>query len=503
MARPRARVAVVVAGALLAGGVAVALAVRDEGVPRAGARVVVDGRATVVRVDGSTEALASGDVVLAGEEVRVEAGTVVLELAAGGTVEGRAGAGRTPSSRILVGERPELLAGEALVAGKGGLAVVAAGTVVSLDGDDAAARVERGLSVTAATYRRATTVDSAGQVRSVAALRQLGIASLGRPPARPVPLRYEETDPWDLRYLGPAIELTAQLEAVSRAVTANTPSGAATSEPFLEALLPGLRGEPALASLLASGAPRHPGEALVGAAVALLAGDDLPSAWREVFGFREQGATWGLVALDQRVNGAELLDLLGDALDRARSPVAITLGLAAGGEPGLVPAGAGGAAGPGLPGDGVPPGTAGPPGTGGPGGRPGGPGTPGGDPGGPGEPGAPGPGAPGPAPPPPDGGEQPHSPVDDVVDVVDDVTDPVIGPLAPVLPVGDVLDPVTEAVGEVLDPVIQPLDPLLGPVVDTVVPVLERVTGAVGGVAGGVAGGVDSVGGAVGGVLGG
>ena len=42
-----------------------------------------------------------------------------------------------------------------------------------------------GLSVTVGAYRGAAELDSAGQERTVPALRQLSVASLGRPPAAP------------------------------------------------------------------------------------------------------------------------------------------------------------------------------------------------------------------------------------------------------------------------------------------------------------------------------
>lgn len=274
-----------------------------DDLPPAGARVTVDGRATVVHADGSTEALSTGDVVRAGEEVRAETGTVVLELAAGGVLEGRGGTGDADGTRIVVDERPELVAGELLVQGDEGVGIEAAGTDFDLAGDAAAARLGRGLSVTAAAYRGALEIDSAGQERTVPALRQLGIATLGRPPRAPEPLQLRESDPWDRRFLGAAIDLTQRLDAVSRVFTVEAPAGSARNPAVYEAVLPALSDEPAFDVLLQQEPERPAGEVLVGAAVVTLArGGSFADRWDEVFEFRDAGADWGLVALDQRVH---------------------------------------------------------------------------------------------------------------------------------------------------------------------------------------------------------
>lgn len=271
--------------------------------PPAGARVTVAGRATVVHLDGSTETLSTGDVVRAGEEVRAQTGTVLLELAAGGVLEGRGGTGDADATRVVVDERPELVAGELLVQGDQGVAIEAAGTDFDLAGDDAAARLERGLSVTAAAYRGALEIDSAGQERTVPALRQLGIATLGRPPRTPEPLQVRESDPWDRRFLGAAIDLTQRLDAVSRVFTVEAPANSARNPGVYETVLPALLDEPAFATLLQQEPERPAGEVLVGAAIAALAsGGPFADRWDDVFSFRDAGAEWGLVALDQRVH---------------------------------------------------------------------------------------------------------------------------------------------------------------------------------------------------------
>jgi len=305
-----------VAGVLVAGLVA-AVAGDDGGVPAAGGRVTVDGRSSVVHTDGAVDRLESGDIVRSGEEVRVETGTIVVELADGGLLEGRAGGEEVPSTRLRVDDEPELLAGELLVVGDRGLTVSAAGTDVALAHDGAAARVGRSLSVVAAAYRGRLAVDSAGQQRDVPALRQIGIASLGRPPRVPEPLDVRAADPWDRRFLGAAIDLGRSLDAASAAFTSNAPPGASTSAALFETALPRLEAEASFEPALAGGPARPAGEILVGAAIASLAsGGSFADRWDATFEFRDDGAGWGLVALDRGVAG-EVLGEVESALGRS------------------------------------------------------------------------------------------------------------------------------------------------------------------------------------------
>jgi hypothetical protein len=232
---------------------------------------------------------------------------------------------------VVVGERPELVSGELLVLGADGVDVDAAGTIVSLAADAAAARVDRGLAVRVAAYRGALAVDSAGQARSVDALRQLGIASLGRPPGSAEPIRIEATDPWDRRFLGAAMDLGRQLDAVSSSFTNNAPSDAAGRVALLELALP------AIADDVSFAASAPPGELLVaGVLTSLGSGGTIADRWDEVLTFRGDGAGWGLVAADQDVDGGDALDAVADALGRARpgSEVAAPPVTAAPGAPG-------------------------------------------------------------------------------------------------------------------------------------------------------------------------
>lgn len=306
--RPVIRALGLASVAVMLTGIVAVVADGDAPLPPASARATVEGRATVVHLDGSTDRLSSGDVVRAGEEVRVEVGSVELELADGGTLEGRDGIDQTPATRVVVDALPELVAGELLVLGDPGLAVDAAGTIVSVTEDGSAAKLQRGLAVTAGTYEGALEVDSAGQRRAVPALRQLGIATFGRPPASPEPLDVERDDEWDRRFLGGAIDLGLRLDRFSQFFTAEAPAGAARSATLFRTLLPDLADEPALDDLLRDGPTRSAGEVLVGAAmVSLGRQDSFADRWQAVFEFREDGAEWGLVALDQGVSDRAVL----------------------------------------------------------------------------------------------------------------------------------------------------------------------------------------------------
>jgi len=302
---------------LLAGVVAVVVEGGD-GVPRAGARVTVNGRATVVHIDGSTDRLTSGDVVRAGEEVRVDEGGVVLDLAEGGTLEGRAGHGDTPATRVVVEAQPELVSGELLVLGDPGLSVDAAGTVVAVGEEGSAAKLARGLAVTAGAYEGGREIDSAGQQRSVPALRQLGIATLGRPPGSPEPIELSPADAWDRRFLGGAIDLGRRLDSLSTAFTFQTSAGAARSAGVFRAVLPAAADEADLPGLLRTEPDRPAGEVLVGLTMVTLAGGgSFVDRWRAVFDFREEGADWGVVALDQDLEADAVLAAVQGAVGRA------------------------------------------------------------------------------------------------------------------------------------------------------------------------------------------
>jgi hypothetical protein len=316
--RTIAAILLALAAVVFVGGV-LAVVSDDDAIPAAGARVRLEGIGTVERADGSTGALRDGDVLGPGDEVEMEEGTAVLELAGGGTAEVRSGIGDVDDTRLEVGSPLRLLAGDALVQGPVGVAVEAAGTLVTLrDPGGTAARVRRELAVTTATYRGDVDVDSAGQEQTVPTYRQLAVASVGRLPDAPDPIEIDGSDPWDQRFLGSAIALTRSLDPLASAFTAQG-LGRDSAEDYA-AVLPVLADEEGFTTRLIDPA-RPDGDTLVGGAIAALATTgDFDDRWSAIFEFRDAGAEWGLVALDQGVEDAPVLGEVEAALGRSVAP---------------------------------------------------------------------------------------------------------------------------------------------------------------------------------------
>lgn len=272
-----------------------------------GFRLVLEGRADV-----AGEELDEGEhTVAAGDEVRMTAGSAVLELPGARTVLLRAGDERE-GSVVAVSDRPDVVAGDAVVVADEPTTFTAGAVEVVVR--EGAARVQRGLSVTIGMYEGDAEVRAAGRAfdGGLRALRQLSVPATGVLPREAVPLVYDEvdTDPWDLRFIGDAIDLGRTLDVRSSGYTGQLGPGARVDARLLRFALPDLDDVPAVAVT-----DRTPGEALVGSAIALEAGGDdrIPS----VFSFRDAGAKWGLVALDHRVARDRVLDRIDGAIGRS------------------------------------------------------------------------------------------------------------------------------------------------------------------------------------------
>ena len=264
-----------------------------------------------------------------GDTIAVTSGSAVLALPGDASLELRSGrsfraaqAGPSPAapaahdSLLRIRKVPELIAGDALVITDGdGVRLLAGGATLLVDGG--AARVRRSTGVTMAVYRGTANVDALGRSlpgRGVVAYRQVAVADSGALPRRAVPLVYDRDhpDPWDVRYLGDAIDLGSQLERRSLALSREVSSSVSGS--LLSSLLPSLRTtrfDPTLIDRT-----RSVGESVVGASIALSGPGDFTRRWNSAFQFREDGADWGLVALDQRARRAALFGTLDGALDR-------------------------------------------------------------------------------------------------------------------------------------------------------------------------------------------
>ena len=333
--RARLLVAGVVAGAIATG--VSGCAQPALGAEEARLTVPHGAQVRVLVVGAGWRGARSGEVLRRGDRVEVRQGTAQLALARQRRVELRPlrDAGGSARADVEIGAVPRLRAGEALmVAGEVSLSLTANDTDVRVAAG--AGRVSQVLgNVVAASYEGGLTVHSAGRVLTVPALRQTTIVVAGLVPGRPSPLRYDTRDPFDQRYLGAAITLGEELSARVRALSANlrpAPDEAAAPAFFRE-LLPRLERERQLPELLTEldasaqldGAARLAlPEKLVGAAIAAQGrGGGFAARWRATFGFRNEGAEWGLVARDQRVGRTLLLGEIDVALGRRElTPIA-------------------------------------------------------------------------------------------------------------------------------------------------------------------------------------
>lgn len=290
-------------------------ACRSSPTPPAG-ELRVEGTAEVARDSAPLRPVTtSPTLVPPGATVRLVTGSATLSLGGGRQLELREGTvvhvSGSPGDPFLA----DVVRGEVLVSSEVAPAqVTAAGTEVDVRG---VGRVSRGLAVVVGVYQGSARLRSVGSTLDVPALRQVSIAARGLLPARPSPLSLAPGDPWDRRFLAEAIELGDQLVARSRGLTNGLPPGEGTTPGFYRLLLPDLEREPGFGAALLR-RQRPPGENLVGATIAL-AGDrgTFEQRWRQVFAFHDEGATWGMVALDQGVRQVPLLAQVERALGRA------------------------------------------------------------------------------------------------------------------------------------------------------------------------------------------
>ena len=287
--------------------VAAGACARPEPEPGAASLQVHDGSVVLVGPADGPARPVTGDRTLArGRVVSVRSGGATLVLAGGAALELRGG------SELVVDRRPELRGGDVLaVSGERPVALEAAATSLTVAG---AAKLSRSLAVSVTTFDGSVEVASAGRTLSVPALRRATVPAFGLVPPRAVPLTYDVDDAWDRRFLGLAMDLTEALQSYSDGFSALPRPARSVG---LDALLPQLPTSALLGEVLDQ---RSPGEALVGAAVAVVAArptSAIGERWREVFGFRDEGAAWGLVVLDQAIaDPSTVLALVGEASRR-------------------------------------------------------------------------------------------------------------------------------------------------------------------------------------------
>jgi hypothetical protein len=283
--------------------------------PSAKARIQVDGRAEVSRPGEGRREISGGHDLETGDRVRIMQGTAVVRLSGDQRLELRQGTDveiQATAERNRV--RPALTAGDLLaISGDRALPVEVTGAEVAVQGE---ARISRGVALLIAAYKGTAQLSAGGSTLTVPALRQAALPATAQFPAKASPLEYSATDPWDQRYLSDAIELSNQLSARSQGFTGQLGATEGRSFTFYRDLFPQLAAEPSFTAALVNPA-RAPGETLVGAAITLQGTRGaFAERWAAVFAFRDQGAPWGLVVLDQGVDRVPLLDAIEGALSR-------------------------------------------------------------------------------------------------------------------------------------------------------------------------------------------
>lgn len=310
MNRPRWAAAVIAGLITLAAG-----ACSDSGTPLTG-RLVVNGQAEVTRPGEDRRTVDGTRSLKAGDRVRMRAGTAVIRLPDGRQVELREGTDvEMQFSEDDKEGRPILLGGDLLViSGEKPLPIGLTGAEVAVQGD---ARVSRGVALLVGVYKGTAQLSAGGSTLAIPALRQAALPATGQLPARVSPLEVLPADSWDQRYLSDAIELSNQLSARSEGFSAQLAAGEGRTVNYFRDLFPRLAAEPAFTASLLNPA-RAPGETLVGAAITLEGTrGSFAERWAAVFGFRDVGAPWGLVALDQDVQRVPVLAAIEAAISRS------------------------------------------------------------------------------------------------------------------------------------------------------------------------------------------
>ena len=301
---------------------AVVLTGCSESKPPVAGRLTVEGQAEVLHPGEDRREVTGSRDLEAGDRVRVRQGTAVIQLRDDRRFELRQGSdlellAREATNDIL----PTIVAGDLLVVSGSRRLVVGGGAgEIAVEGD---ARVSRGVSLLVATYA-GTAELSAGDSRiTVPALRQASLPPTGTFPTKVSPLEYRSDDGWDQRYLSDVMDLSNQLKGRSDGFTSQLGPNEGRSANYFSELFPRLAAEPAFTAALLNPA-RAPGDTLVGAAIALEGTrGSFAERWASVFAFRDQGAEWGLVAMEQGVARVPLLNAIDAAISRGPTQFAV------------------------------------------------------------------------------------------------------------------------------------------------------------------------------------
>jgi len=298
-------ITVMVAGLVVAGVDRVDHNKVKEGTARLEASGLVE-----VSVGGAPFVKAShGRTLGARDQVRVVNGSAVLDLPHSSKVELRSGSALTVNGAV----EPEvsLNQGDLLVeAGRGDTVSVDGGvSVVSVAG---AAKLRRGVSLAAGVYEGTARLQRNEQGLTVPQYRQAAVVGTGIMPQAAEPLSLSPNDEWDRRMLGPVMALDEQLTLFAHSFEAAAP--ASPDAAFYKSVSPTVAALPITPELIGG---RAPGENLIGfTLVGLDTKGSFADRFQQIFGFRGQGASWGLVAADRNINANPVLGDLEAALGK-------------------------------------------------------------------------------------------------------------------------------------------------------------------------------------------
>lgn len=247
-----------------------------------------------------------GRTLRANDAVRVLDGRAVLELSDASKLEMRDGSALTVRGA----------ASPAVALDEGDLLVEAdQGDTVDIDGGTAlisvagSAKLRRGVSLAAGVYEGTARFQRNDQGLTIPQYRQAAVVGTGILPQSPEPLGLAPGDEWDRRMLGSVMALDEQLGIIARTFEVAAPPFPGAD--FFKGVAPKVASLPITPELLDG---RSAGENLIGLTLVSLDKGDFLHRFQRVFGFRAQGASWGLVAADRSINPTPVIDDLELAL---------------------------------------------------------------------------------------------------------------------------------------------------------------------------------------------
>ncbi|HYH52039.1 MAG TPA: hypothetical protein VEG38_21035 [Acidimicrobiia bacterium] len=261
-----------------------------------------------------------GRTLRANDKVQVLDGRAVLELPDRSKVELRSGSVLTVNGAV----QPEISLndGDLLVeSGKGDTVMVDGGTaLIEVAGSS---KLRRGVSLAAGVYEGTARVSRNDDGLTIPQYRQAAVVGTGILPPAAEPLSLAAADEWDRRMAGSVMALDEQLRLIAQAFEAEAPPDAGPDQ-FKE-WMPKAASLPITPELLSG---RAVGENLIGLTLVALDKGDFNARVASVFGFRAEGASWGLVAADRAINPNPVIQNLEFALAKL-NPAALPSDLAA------------------------------------------------------------------------------------------------------------------------------------------------------------------------------